>query len=195
MIDEIAVVMHPMWVDKMNEIVAKNRWKKLHKVLSGGKERYMSTVSAIKAYCDGDECNMIFHDAARPLVSNRIICDVVHTLEKYDAVGVAVRVTDTMFVVKNDTVISVPDRNTMYRAQTPQAFKLSVIKKAYDLALADSNITSTDDCGTVVHYMPNVSIRMVEGDEQNIKLTYNEDIETIEHRITYRMKDSTNNNN
>lgn len=179
-IDEIAVVMHPMWVDKMNEIAESNKWTKLRKVLCGGKERYMSTVAAIEAYRGKGECNMIFHDAARPLVGGRIIREVAEMLERCEAVGVAIPVTDTVFVAENGTISSVPDRNKLFRAQTPQAFKLSVINRAYEIALQDEHFRSTDDCGTVMRYLPDIDIHLIEGEEKNMKLTYPEDVEIAE---------------
>ena len=68
-IDEIAVVINPMYIEEMESIVKRNRWKKVRRVLKGGAERYMSTLSAIKAYGDLEEANVLFHDAVRPMVS------------------------------------------------------------------------------------------------------------------------------
>lgn len=180
MIDEIAVVIHPLWIDKMNEIVNANGWTKLRKVVCGGNVRAMSSVAAIKMYRNEGECNMIFHDAARPLVSERIIRDVVEALEKYEAVGVASPVTDTIFVAEKDMVTSVPDRSKLFRAQTPQAFRLSVIDRAYEIALSDEHFKSTDDCGTVLRYLPETEIHLVDGEERNMKVTFREDIEIAE---------------
>ena len=180
MIDEIAVVIHPLWIDKMNEIVNANGWTKLPKVVCGGNVRAMSSVAAIKMYRNEGECNMIFHDAARPLVSERIIRDVVEALEKYEAVGVASPVTDTIFVAEKGMVTSVPDRSKLFRAQTPQAFRLSVIDRAYEIALSDEHFKSTDDCGTVLRYLPETEIHLVDGEERNMKVTFREDIEIAE---------------
>lgn len=180
MIDEIAVVIHPLWIDKMNEIVNANGWTKLRKVVGGGNVRAMSSVAAIKMYRNEGECNMIFHDAARPLVSVRIIRDVVEALEKYEAVGVASPVTDTIFVAEKGMVTSVPDRSKLFRAQTPQAFRLSVIDRAYEIALSDEHFKSTDDCGTVLRYLPETEIHLVDGEERNMKVTFREDIEIAE---------------
>jgi 2-C-methyl-D-erythritol 4-phosphate cytidylyltransferase len=61
------------------------------------------------------------------------------------------------------------------RGQTPQGFKLQTIKKAYEIALKDPNFVSTDDCGTIVKYLPEEKVFVVSGDESNMKLTYKED--------------------
>ncbi len=178
LIDEIAVVIHPSYVDEMEGIVVRNQWKKVKRILKGGNERYMSTLSAIEAYKGCGDCNMIFHDAVRPLVNNRIIKDVVEALEKYDAVDVAVPATDTIIEVDEEGryIDKIPKRKLLRRGQTPQAFKYDVVARAYEKALKDPDFVSTDDCGTVVKYLPEVKTYVVEGEESNMKLTYKEDL-------------------
>ena len=83
-IDEIVVVMHKDYIDHFEQIRKQNNWKKLVKVLDGGNERYMSSLAAIQAY-EGQNVNLIFHDAVRPLVSDDVITDVVKTLEQHEA--------------------------------------------------------------------------------------------------------------
>ena len=121
---------------------------------------------------------MIFHDAVRPLVNNRIIKDVVEALEKYDAVDVAVPATDTIIEVDEEGryIDKIPKRKLLRRGQTPQAFKYDVVARAYEKALKDPDFVSTDDCGTVVKYLPEVKTYVVEGEESNMKLTYKEDL-------------------
>lgn len=175
-IDEIAVVMNEACIDRMEDIILHNKWHKLKKLLKGGAERYMSTLSAVESY-DGEEVNLIFHDAVRPLVSRRIIDDVLVALKDHEAIDVAVPATDTIIEVNDagDTISSIPPRAMLRRGQTPQAFRLSVIKEAYRRALQDSSFVSTDDCGTVIKYMPEVPVYVVHGEESNMKLTYKED--------------------
>ncbi len=175
-IDEIFIVMNPHYMMNVENMVIANEWKKVKKILNGGKERYDSSLAAINA-CD-EECNLIIHDAVRPLVNNRIINDVVSALKKYNAIDVAVPASDTIIQVdeSGNFIESIPNRNFLRRGQTPQGFKLSTIKKAYDIALKDKNFISTDDCGVVKKYLPKEKIFVVSGEESNIKLTYKEDI-------------------
>ena len=175
-IDEIAVVMNEACIDRMEDIILRNKWHKLKKLLKGGAERYMSTLSAIESYSD-EEANLIFHDAVRPLVSHRVIDDVITALTEHEAIDVAVPATDTIIEVNasGDTISSIPQRAFLRRGQTPQAFRLSVIKEAYRRALQDPAFISTDDCGTVIKYMPEVPVYVVPGEESNMKLTYKED--------------------
>ena len=79
-IEEIAIVSNPFYVSDIENIVLRNGWKKVKKILKGGKERYDSSLSAIRAY-SGRDVNLVFHDAVRPLVSQRIIDDVCEALQ------------------------------------------------------------------------------------------------------------------
>ena len=97
---------------------------------------------------------MLLHDAARPLVDQRIIADCVAALAEHDAAGVAVPASDTMVVTGNGVMRSMPRRETLHRCQTPQCFRLSVITRAHELAAADPGYSPTDDCGVVMRYLP-----------------------------------------
>ena len=177
LIDEIAIVTNPLYNREIEDMVLRNKWKKVKKILAGGKERYESSLAAINAYADDPECNLIFHDAVRPLISNGIIDGIVEALQKYNAIDVAVPATDTIIQVdaKGEVIEKIPDRRFLRRGQTPQAFRQRVIRKAYDIALKDPDFTSSDDCGTVVKYLPEEKVYVVPGEEANMKLTYKED--------------------
>ena len=192
-IDEVAVVMHRDWQDAFRAIADRRQWAKLGKVIDGGSERYMSTLNAIMAYLDEpDDTNLLLHDAARPCVSEALVGRVVEALKSHEAVGVAVPSTDTVWEVHPDMsaefgaggaefeipriVARIPERRLMWRAQTPQAFRLPLIRDAYQRALQDPQFRATDDCGVVRRYMPGVKIAVVEGEERNKKITYPEDI-------------------
>ena len=94
LIDEIAVVTRPEFISDIEQMVVNNHYAKVRKILQGGKERYHSSLSAINAYTNDDD-NLIFHDAVRPLVNDRIIIDCIEALKHYDAVDVAIPVADT----------------------------------------------------------------------------------------------------
>ena len=119
---------------------------------------------------------MIFHDAVRPLLSDKIITDVIQALVHYQAVDVAIESADTIIEVDHENIIKkIPLRKNLRRGQTPQGFRLSVIKKAYEKALKDPEFKTTDDCGVVLKYLPEVKIYVVNGEGVNMKLTYKED--------------------
>ena len=181
-IDEVCVVMHPDYMATVEEMIAKNGWQKVKHVISGGKERWESSVNAIRLYRERlldrelAEANILLHDAARPFVSQRIITDVCKALEEHEAVVVAIPSTDTVYEMQDGCVARIPNRSTIMRAQTPQAFRLPLITKAYDIALNRENMQVTDDCGVVFNYMTNQPIHIVAGEEQNKKITFKEDI-------------------
>ena len=182
-IDEIAVVVHPQWTDHMREVAERNRWGKVKKILDGGSERYMSSLNAIAAYLDyPDDTNLLLHDAARPWVSQEIIAHVVESLKDHEAVAVGIPSTDTVWEVRQDFdrqlskfIARIPERKTMWRAQTPQAFRLPLIRDAYQCGLQDPQFAATDDCGVVRRYLPGTKIIIVPGEEQNRKITFRED--------------------
>ena len=196
-IDEVAVVVHPDWRQELQAIVERNSWAKLKKIIDGGSERYMSSLNAIMAYIDEpDDTNLLLHDAARPMVSAEIIDRVVAALKHNEAVGVAVPSTDTVWEVHPDFnsesgvrsseyeiprfVARIPERRLMWRAQTPQAFRLPLIRDAYQRALQDPQFQATDDCGVVRKYMPGTKIAVVEGDDRNLKVTTLQDLTAME---------------
>jgi 2-C-methyl-D-erythritol 4-phosphate cytidylyltransferase len=159
-----------------------NGYHKVTAVITGGATRTDSTRSAIAALGEAD-CNVLFHDAARPLLDQRIIADCVRALATDQAIGVAVPSSDTIVEVTDGVVTRMPRRDTLARCQTPQGFRLSVIRQAYELADADPAFgqrPSTDDCGIVLRYLPEVPVRLVPGSERNIKITYPHDLEVAE---------------
>ncbi len=193
-IDEIAIVSNLHYLREVESLVIKNNWRKTRKILTGGDERYKSSLSAIMAYNDEDT-NLIFHDAVRPMISQRIIDDVIDALQNYNAVDVAIPSADTIIVVENDRIKNIPDRSVLMRGQTPQGFKLHTIRTAYEIALRDPHLKTTDDCGIVKKYMPEEKIYVVEGEDSNMKLTYKEDLylldklfqlrsQTLKHRVS-----------
>lgn len=180
LIDEICVVCHPDYISNIETIKKNNHYTKIKKILAGGKQRYDSSLAAINAY-NNDNYNLLFHDAVRLLVSNRIINDCVNALKQYNAVNVAIPTTDTIISVdEHNHIVSVPDRKNLRNVQTPQCFRLGTIRRAYQLALIDPNFVTTDDCGTLHKYLPEEPIFVVSGENSNIKLTYKEDIPLIE---------------
>ncbi len=183
-IDEICIVSKAEYIPYVEQLVAHGNYQKVRKILAGGKERYHSTLVAIDAYQD-DNANLLFHDVVRPLVTERIINECIDALSRYNAVGVAVKTTDTIIAVDaNECIETIPDRRNLRNVQTPQCFKRGTIKRAYDLALQDPAFTTTDDCGTIRRYMPQEPVFIVQGENTNIKLTYKEDLLLMELLLT-----------
>lgn len=186
-IDEIVLVTNPAFTEETAKIAQNGNFPKVSKILNGGKERYHSTLSALQAF-RSEECNLIIHDAVRPLVSDRIISENIYALKEYDACTTAIKSTDTILQsdLSHQYVEQIPDRDFLYNVQTPQAFKKDTLQQAYNLARQDPNFQSTDDCGVVRKYMPGTRIRIIEGSPSNIKLTYPEDIVLIERLLSLK---------
>ena len=180
-VDEILVVMARGYTGKVEALLAEGGYRKVTGVIEGGQTRPDSTRVALAAIAaGGGDCGVLLHDAARPLVDQRIIADCVAALAEHDAAGVAVPASDTMVVTADGVMRSMPRRETLHRCQTPQCFRLPVITRAHELAAADPGYSPTDDCGVVMRYLPDVPVHIVPGSERNIKITYPHDLAVAE---------------
>jgi 2-C-methyl-D-erythritol 4-phosphate cytidylyltransferase len=187
-VDAITIVMPAGLAGPARQQFTADGHPKVTTVIQGGATRTDSTRCAIAALGEY-ECNVLFHDAARPLLDQRIIADCVSALATDRAIGVAVPSSDTIVEVADGVVTGMPRRDTLARCQTPQGFRLSVIRRAYELADADPSFPlrpATDDCGVVLRYLPDVPVRLVEGSERNIKITYPGDLEVAETLLRRR---------
>lgn len=173
-IDEVLVVMVPGHVDVARRIV--KAYPKVAGVVEAGvgAPRSDSTVRALSwigSRGDG-EPHVLLHDAARPLVTADLIDRAVAALATYDAATAAIPSSDTILELAPDgTLHNVPSRANLRRVQTPQAFRVSVLRRAHELAAQDPSFEPTDDCSVVLRYLPDVPIGVFDGDERNIKVT------------------------
>lgn len=170
-VDEITIVAREEELARTRAIVEKNGWRKVTNIAAGGKERHDSCLAAIRLH-DDPRTRLLLHDAARPLVSRRVIDAVLEALEEDEAVVPAIPVVDTILRARDGLVEDAPDRSALVQAQTPQAFRLGTIREAYARALADPAFHATDDCGVVRRYLPGTRVRVVPGEAANMKLTY-----------------------
>jgi 2-C-methyl-D-erythritol 4-phosphate cytidylyltransferase len=171
MVDEIIVLMAQGHLDAVHAIIRNGGYTKVTQVLEGADTRNETTLRAIQAITD-DEAKVLFHDAVRPMVTERIITECFEALDVYDAVDTAIPSADTIVELDDNGVIAnIPQRSRLRRGQTPQAFKASVIRAAYAKAGQDPNFQATDDCTVVLRYTPEVPIGIVEGDDRNMKVT------------------------
>ena len=172
-IDEIYIVSHPHYIDFTKQLVEKNHFNKVKKILGGGETRQESSRIGVYAIEKADK--VLIHDAVRPFITHRIIDGVIKALDKYGAVDVAIPATDTIIEVENHIIVRIPPRKRFWRGQTPQGFRYEIIKKAHKLAEKEGFKDVTDDCGLVEHYSLS-KIFVVVGDELNIKITFPHDI-------------------
>lgn len=182
-ISGVLVVMAPGYTDAARVVTA--GYPRVLDVIEGGAERSDSTVRALSwlstAAIVGD---VLIHDAARPLVSAAIIDRCLGALKASAAVGVAVPSSDTVFRTNAaGRIVDVPPRSSLWRAQTPQGFRLATLRAAYDAALADPDFVATDDCSVVQRYLPDVPVMVVLGEDRNMKVTGPLDLEIAERLL------------
>jgi 2-C-methyl-D-erythritol 4-phosphate cytidylyltransferase len=178
-IHEILLVMPPAYHEEAKRLVG----DQVSAIIEGGAARSDSVRAAlthISARHDPAATGVLIHDAARPLVTTRIIADCLQALQEHDAIGTAVPTSDTILTVKDGVIAHVPPRETLYRAQTPQCFHLETIVKAHALAAADPEFQPTDDCGVVLRYLPGTPVHVIPGSERNLKVTYPSDLAIAE---------------
>ncbi len=181
LIDEIIVMMAPGYLDDVRAIVRNGAYDKVSQILegAGGPDATRNDTTALALAALGEEdCNVLLHDAVRPLVSQTIIMANVEALETYEAVDTAIPSADTVIQVDavsgddgKPRMTGVLPRHLLRRGQTPQSFRLSTIRAAYAEAAKDPDFTATDDCTVVLRYLPDVPIAVVPGHERNMKVT------------------------
>lgn len=171
-VDEVIIVMNPGAMEQLDSLRDSERFPKLTHVIAGGATRNDSTQAALTVIGDNLETKVLFHDAVRPFVDDRILADIVDALDDYDAVDTAIPSADTIIQVDDAShITAIPDRSRLRRGQTPQGFRLGTIRKAYELASQDELFHATDDCGVVFTYLPDVPIYVVDGTAENMKVT------------------------
>lgn len=191
-IDTICVVAHRDFISMaMSQSLP---YPKVNDIIEGGNERYESTLNALKVSVSPDDV-LLIHDAARPYLSADVVRCCLEAMKDNDAVGVALHATDTVWQAdKSGHISSVPDRSALYLAQTPQCFRSAVIKEAFGRLLANLELSEnegnspasdkspanipvvTDDCSVVLKYMPEVPVKIIEGDPANKKITFCDDL-------------------
>ena len=150
--------------------------KKVAAVVAGGKSRQESVHLGLNALPKGTKLAAV-HDGARPLVSWRVIDRVVRAANTYGAAAPAIPVKDTIKVVQGGLVKETPDRSSLMAVQTPQVFDFDLLRGALRKAEEDG-AQVTDDCSAVER--TGMRIKIVEGDERNLKVTTPMDLKIAE---------------
>ena len=149
---------------------------KVKAVVCGGKSRQESVHLGLNALSDKVKLAAV-HDGARPLITWQVIDRVVRAANSYGAAAPAIPVKDTIKVVEGRVVKHTPDRATLFAVQTPQVFDFDMLRGALKHA-ETTGAQVTDDCSAVE--LMGVSVKIVEGDERNIKVTTPMDLKIAE---------------
>lgn len=185
-VDDIVLVVGEGEVDFcQREILDKYGFRKIRAVVCGGKERYHSVAYGIQSInwkCD----YLLIHDGARPFVDDDIINNVLDEVRQSRACVAGMPVKDTIKIAdEKGYVAGTPDRSRLWQIQTPQVFEKKLITEAYEKLLVEEKkllaegVTITDDA-MVVEYFMNVSVKLVQGSYENIKITTPEDLKIAE---------------
>lgn len=137
----------------------------------GGKERQDSVYNGLQIV---NQDYVLIHDGARPYLKNKNVDDLLLCLNNNDACLLMVPVKDTIKMCKGENVIETLPRETLMQAQTPQAFKTSLIKDCYKLGKIN-NFAATDDASLVEHFKM-APVKVVMGSYENIKITTPDDL-------------------
>ena len=178
-VDRIIVVTGDEDINYMRDnIVEKFNLNKVTEVVAGGKERYNSVYNGLQ-YAKTSNYILV-HDGARPCITSENISRIIEQVKLHSACVAGVPAKDTIKIIdSNNNIVETPDRNTLWLAQTPQAFKSDILIKAYDEMMRAGDNSVTDDSMVVEKYC-SINVIMVECSYNNIKVTTPEDIAVAE---------------
>lgn len=181
-IDEIIVVTRESDVDEVAKLVEKNGFYKVSNIVSGGETRQLSVYEGVISTSNIADL-VVIHDGARPLVSDRVIRETIKSAAEFGAAATGVKVKDTVKVVDdNDNIIDTPDRAYMRFIQTPQVFNKELYLNA--VKSVENSRDFTDDCMLIEAY--GRTVKFVDGDYENIKITTPEDVALAESYLARR---------
>lgn len=170
-VDEIVLVLSENFIGEFQISDLRSEIPKLKKVVAGGSTRAESVKNGLDSVA-AETRIVAVHDGARPLVS---VLEITKTIEKAKEIGAAclvTAVTDTIKTIRGDEIVGTLDRDKLRRALTPQAFRVEVLRSAFDLGGIGE--AATDECYLVEKL--GHPIAFVEGSSQNIKITRPDDL-------------------
>ncbi len=168
-VDSIIIVSEKSLLNEIKELFPLSNYTKIRSFVEGGKERSDSSWNAINSSVFKDDDIFLFHDAARPFISENIIKELIENVKITGACGTYIQATDTITMIKDSVVENIPDRRSVFSAQTPQGFRYDIIKKAHIYQKEVQSISVTDDVSLVINTGQKVSA--IRGSEKNIKIT------------------------
>jgi 2-C-methyl-D-erythritol 4-phosphate cytidylyltransferase len=170
---EVVVVAPAAYVPRTTRLLTRARCRKVSCVIAGGRERQGSVRLGLEHLSAVPDI-LLVHDAVRPLVTARVIRRVITAAKKYGAAVVGVPVKDTTKLEgKKGFATKTLPRHLLWAVQTPQGFLFSLFRHAHVRAAA-AGVFGTDDASLVERL--GIPVRIVEGDQRNIKITTREDL-------------------
>ncbi len=173
-ISEIVIVTRSDLLESVQTLCGK--YSKVQAVVAGGDSRPASVAAGLAALSEKVKLAAI-QDGARPLVTWQVIDRTVRAANAYGAAAPGIPVKDTVKIVNGGIVTKTPERDFLQAIQTPQVFDIDLLKVALKKAEEDG-AAITDDCSAVERL--GMSVRIVLGDEENIKITTPIDLKIAE---------------
>ena len=183
-VEEIVLVTREEILEKAADLCYDLKLAKVTKVVIGGKNRNESALAGLSEI-RRDAKIVLIHDGARPLVTEEVVQDAMHTAALFKCAAPAIPLTDTVKEAEGEKVLRTLDRSKLIAVQTPQAFVPEIIKAALTLAVKNG-AEYTDDCAAVEAM--GIPVRLSKGSPENIKITRPLDIQTAEAILKSRGK-------
>ncbi len=187
LVDNIVIAAQKNYFDILNNIKQNYNLNKISKIVEGGDERQYSVYNAFNSLTLHDDDLVIVHDAARPLISDKLLCNAIVFAKSLGSVVVALKAKDTLLKGINGKVKSYIDRKNIYYAQTPQIFKYKILKKAFENA-NKTKFLATDESMLVKNI--NVDVNIFEGETTNFKITTTADLELFKKIIRKKISEN-----
>lgn len=186
-VEEIVVVIHRAHEEIFRrEILRRYEFQKVRHYIFGGRTRQDSVYEGLKLYRDHLEDFVLIHDGVRPLVGEEVLQRCVEGVTEHEAVCVAIPSVDTLKLSPDGrTIGETLDRRKVWRAQTPQAFRIGLILKALERA-REEGFYGTDDAMLVERL--GVPVHIVLGSEENLKITTPQDFLLAEEMLRWRTR-------
>lgn len=189
-IDGIIVVCVEDWINYMQEMQYRYRLDKIANIVPGGVTGQLSIYNGLKAaekIYGFDGTIVLIHDGVRPLISIKTITDNINSVKKYgSAITCSPTKESVVLVNKDNSIVSVVEREESRTAKAPESFYLKDILKVDEDAISKGIINEIDSCTLMGHY--GYKMHVVEGDYGNIKITTPEDFYTF--RAIYDAKEN-----
>ena len=190
--DHVIITVPAEFTDYTRSLIKQYRPDDNTDVIAGGKNRNSSLLNALEFIKQNKPYNgdtvVLTHDAVRPFINKRIIADNIKAVREFGGCNTVVKCVDTVLVSDDGKFISsVPERKKLYNAQTPQSFNFKELLNIYEKMTDDEKENMTDACSVFLKYGKKVAL--VDGAQNNIKITYKNDIGRAEQIILNNTED------
>lgn len=184
LVDKIIITSKKLEINKIEKLIKKYKFKKIIKIVAGGKTRMQSAQNGLNAEKIADQDIVLVHDAARPFISEGIIKQIIKAAQKNIGAVAGVMPKDTISEIdKNNFIINTPLRNNLASLQTPFGAKFKLIKKARELAARKNYLNQEGLEDGAIMAMAGEKVKIITSEYTNLKITTPEDLATARNII------------